>query len=1608
MVKQLLNNFIVILIIFLLTSGNLMLIGTETYAAFENLEEQKKESSDKNVSFDSYFVVGESEIHSVTLDAKNEAYINFEINIQNGYLKESAIELNNANFEIESIEQQNVEGIVKNSTANKIELNQINSNSKVIITAKIKMHREEYVEANYCSKETAIAFTSNYTNIKGVTKQINAGINVAITWAAEISSNIETNVTKYMQYGDKTIIETNVISTLNENVLPIKNTNIKITAPKIQENLPEEVRIHANSTIGTNGKAKESFSQENWNYNKETGEITINVENQANEEGKVAWKAGNDEYIVTYIYSNIEQINQIELNAQSSITTYTENTVENKVNNVQAVAIGENYIDYNITATEKTNKGYIYANSVYETPYTETISADISYKDATEGLIFTKDNEAYNLENNKKLQANTCYKNTVINKANFEKILGQEGKINIYNGENLITTIDNNAQEDENGNIIYNYQENYNNIRIETTKPVEEGIITITNNKALTATNTYSYETQKQIRNIEATLIGTSANQEAQTKNAITNLEETTSKAQVTISKTDLSTVVTNENVELRAILKTEDITDDLYQNPTIRIEMPEDIEKINIKSVNVLFSDELKVATINIENGRIINLALEGNQTQYVTNNNQGITIIINTDITVNKTATTKETQVTMNYSNQKAIKLENGGTTVTPVNIVAPVGLIALNSVTNSATGETATSLGSEKEEIKLERNTKSTTAKYTQTVINNENETINGMKILGRIGTQGDNLGSTINAKLTTEIGKAQNVDSTVYYSEKADANSDIENSENEWKTEATQDSKSYLIVVNNEIAQGEELNFGYEAQVPENLEYGESLVSTYNVEYNTQAQDLNKEATPVTLATGNGPVLEATLENSVVDNRIYLGQEVSYTLKVKNKGTSQAENVKVQIEMPDGIENEKYYLDGYEEKKVESDKMIIDYGNIDVGSVSTKDFTIKYNSTGKTNVYGEILLNNVDLGVKSNTIEDAIQDNDANVEFEINDSSYVDKKEYTVDDEVNVGIVLKNYSESEINNAKVVLDIPDNVEVTNVFNENEKIEYNFDETTRKLTINFEKLSIHDKKDSTSSTRIYLNVKINDIKEETYIKASAYVGIKKIGEQKLKFNLYDLKYDLQVKTSIDDNTYLKRNDKLNYNISIKNTGEKDIENVWMKIDFAKDTSYIETIKNEEQIHSALNNTDDNIIYDTEKNQLMIKITIKKGEEANFLITTIVNINEKYNEDTNITSKISIDKFRYEKQFSYKIEKTKDEEEDPDPDEPDNPVNPNDPNNPSNSDDSNNSSENKNYKITGTAWLDSDKSGSLDDSETKLQGITVKAIDENGNEKATTTTKENGTYTLEGLTKGKYIVIFEYDTSKYMLTTYQKEGIADSINSNVIKGTYEGKTIATTNTIEISDRSIANINIGLIEGSNFDLSLSKKVRQISMANTKKTKTTNYNTQLAKIDLDYKYINSTKVAIEYEITVTNEGDIPGYASKIVDYLPEGFDFSTELNTDWYTSNKNIETRALADTIINPGESQTITLILTKNMNENGNGIYCNTAEIAEDYNEYGQADSDSTPGNNKEGEDDQSSANVILGLKTGGPVTYVTLTLSIMALICVAAYEINKRVLKF
>ena len=82
-------------------------------------------------------------------------------------------------------------------------------------------------------------------------------------------------------------------------------------------------------------------------------------------------------------------------------------------------------------------------------------------------------------------------------------------------------------------------------------------------------------------------------------------------------------------------------------------------------------------------------------------------------------------------------------------------------------------------------------------------------------------------------------------------------------------------------------------------------------------------------------------------------------------------------------------------------------------------------------------------------------------------------------------------------------------------------------------------------------------------------------------------------------------------------------------------------------------------------------------------------------------------------------------------------------------------------------------------------------------------------------------------------------------------------------------------------------------------------------------------------------------------------------------------------------------------------------MTENNTGLTNNTAEIAESYNALGIEDRNSTSGNKQAKEDDLGQANIILSVSTGAAVSYISLTLSIIAVIAVGAYIITKKILK-
>ena len=110
------------------------------------------------------------------------------------------------------------------------------------------------------------------------------------------------------------------------------------------------------------------------------------------------------------------------------------------------------------------------------------------------------------------------------------------------------------------------------------------------------------------------------------------------------------------------------------------------------------------------------------------------------------------------------------------------------------------------------------------------------------------------------------------------------------------------------------------------------------------------------------------------------------------------------------------------------------------------------------------------------------------------------------------------------------------------------------------------------------------------------------------------------------------------------------------------------------------------------------------------------------------------------------------------------------------------------------------------------------------------------------------------------------------------------------------------------------------------------------------------------------------------------------------------MNPDWYLSGNELYTKKFANEPINPGEEKEIKLILTKTMTSENTGVVNNRAEIADAYNEYGNADINSTPNNNMSGENDMGSADVIIGISTGGTmIAYIILVMINTALIAIA-----------
>ncbi|MBO4816061.1 MAG: hypothetical protein J5507_03970 [Clostridia bacterium] len=798
-------------------------------------------------------------------------------------------------------------------------------------------------------------------------------------------------------------------------------------------------------------------------------------------------------------------------------------------------------------------------------------------------------------------------------------------------------------------------------------------------------------------------------------------------------------------------------------------------------------------------------------------------------------------------------------------------------------------------------------------------------------------------------------------------------------------------------------------------------------------------------------------------------VYTGEVVKYELTLENVGEEDIENINISANVPEGCKCVKFIKNLYgseangvikasedEYKELDIDKIEKVIEKLSKGQenkvVLTYEVKIDENSTiVNLNNSISILYNGKNQNILLNN---KVEKSDVSMELHMITRS---SETIITNDEYVYILYVKNNSSSDISNINININVNSSYKLLDVINYTEdykQMKFNGNEfkienlpSNNIIQYILSVKSVGDNDLATISCTANNKYRSNEIIEEMFknsIKASLtsdnsekniYNGDKIVYKLKLindgNMDLNNIQIQQKISKYLQVESVKVEDTEIEYDTSLIHDDEEDI--IEEMEDETDEEIYEEIDETSKEQNSGLSNENINLTYS-------IPATLKPQKEVTVTITTMfddTSIDENKTISSwaeiyatsdivkteeikhylklpyeNSTGGISEDAVDYENSINNDND-TNDNNENNDSNSNNNNDNQN--NNDNNSNEDNSSKENENinnkYSISGSIWLDKNEDGSKDNNEFRLDDIKIILYNLKDNSTKETTTN-NGKYIFNKLENGKYILIFEYNKEKYILTKYKTNRVSDSNNSDVENVTLNlnGKEqkVSATDTLEINNANLSNIDLGLIEAKKFDLSLTKTISKVTISNQEGNTIKEYdNTSMAKVEIAAKYLSGSTIVIEYNISVKNEGELAGYVKQIVDYLPKDLTFNSSLNKDWYQSGEYIYTNSLADKKIEAGETKELKLIVTKKMTESNTGLVNNTAELTSVANSQNIEDIDSTPGNKQTKEDDLGSANIIISVKTGAVISYITITLLITGLIFLGAYEITKKVIK-
>lgn len=1593
------------------------------------VEEKDTQVKNTKVYFDVYLMNNNQKTYKAFTDADSKYQLYFNLKVEEGYLKTPEIAFGDTNInllETDFSESKTIENIdFKNK---KISLKTISKGEEITFKLPITMIQESKYNIKNLNKKTQIFLNGTYLNNKSETIQIkNEERNLELYLNKEnIKSNLERKITKYIQTDKNVIIEEEIISNIENNVLPVKETIITVDAPVINGIKPENVYVYVDSSNSTNGRINTGIKENDlYEYNKEKNIITIKFENEPDENGIISWeKEAQDKVTITYIYEKSATGKEITNNVTSKIKVYNYSNENQEISKTidDSINLEEKGEEVSISINipnKSINKGYLYGNAE-KIEYTENYSVDIS-NISQQGLEIKSEGDKYINKDDSEQSVESYYIKTTIEKNNFINILGENGQIQILDeNNNIIDTINKNSEVAENNKFVIKYNKEVKNIKINTSAPIKIGKLEIENTKYLTNTKLTKEDIEKINRLQDNASVKTEQIKHSFNYSVIL-IEPTTkinTKINTNINNKNLSALKENENVEFQVELNTQNSDEKLFVNPEIRIQLPSYVENLKINNVKVIHSDEIEVNKDKYEydsKTKTIIVKLDGTQTKH---NATNTVIGIYADIVLDKMAQAKEDKI-------KVVTI-NGTDEVTKnisIKVISANGLVILNEVTDVEKQQKI--VNTSENEIKIENlqvNSKQKEILIERT-IGNYGDKINKLEVKEELYDRENAFNAILTGQVKTTSGKVEY----------------LENNSQTWKENVEDYSKvtAFRILVEEETAKS--IKIGYNI-VPQNLKYNAKSNIKTTVSYQIEGQEINKQVLTKLSSEVKSQEEQSTetikndeiryekqyekmkvrvavsANNNIVkaSDTVREGQYLKYVVEITNTSSETLKNINLKLT----AENGKYYAlartghsDTWEVEQV-TDESGIDYGLRSLDEVDNYEKIIDEISPNQKITYSYQMIVNEDAENKK--IVSNIQILQENKEIDTikiaNDVissklkltvryGHSDNLDAVADDAFGIIILAKNISNEDLKNITISIKLPDVLKVSqeNLYEE-DKQDSNFDEkkvegNTVYYTLN--KLNAGEENKIILLTDVIMEANLSEI--QVNLQANAKVDNEEYISNEFIKTIYQdiILLDAKQEGSISQET-VKDGEKLNYIFTIVNNGKEKVDNIKIQ-DILPDGVRLYDIiikQNNKEIKSDVSSISYASISD---------ISLESGEKVIielYTIVTIKDIKDNSNELSNyaIISHYDMDDIKTNT-ITYKINT----------DGKSNNSNNNSQDSNNQNNDSSNNSENYNEinTISGLAWFDENKNGSRENGETLLSGISVKLIDEeNQNIIQTTITSTDGTYKFRNVENGKYVVQFEYDNLTYSLTTYQKANVSNDLNSDVIevKDSFDNK-IYITDTITIKDNNIKNIDIGLIKITKFDLKLDKYISSVTIQNKQGVKTYTYTEQkLAKIEIPEKYMDGSKIIVEYTIAVKNEGDITGNIKKIVDYIPSDLKFNSELNKNWYMATDGyVYNTSLSEIDIKPGESIDTQLVLTKTINSTDSELITNMAEISEDYNTLGLEDIDSVVNNKNEAEDDISTAELIISIKTGKILRNSLIAIVIILIFAIGIYKIKK-----